>query len=265
MIPLLCLLLALAPVNLEIYPEKRKAILGEKINVEMVLPGPDSAEIKGVELPSGDIHVYKSRIYGNRINLEIGIFKLGKVEVPVKIFLLKEGRQEEIEMPGFTIEIIESVKGEARVKPIKDVIGFINWIWLLLLLIPLLLLLWALLRKKDTEEPEAVLSPLEWAQKRLREIKEDDLAGKGMYKEYYDEISDCLRIYLEKKHGLLAMRSTLSELQNDMKERFTPQIFMKIRKLLEECDWIKFTPEGRKPENIEEIWQRAYDMMTNEL
>ena len=122
------------------------------------------------------------------------------------------------------------------------------------------------MRKKESiKEFKKEITPLEWVQKRLRDIKNEDLPQKGKYKEYYDAISDCLRAYLEKKYSILAMESTLGELQNILKDKFSLNLFRKIKMILEECDWIKFTPHGEKPRNIEGIWERAFNMVTNEL
>ncbi|MBN2407458.1 MAG: hypothetical protein JXJ19_07150 [Elusimicrobia bacterium] len=265
MIQLLIFLAVTSAVSLEIYPDKKEVSLGEKVKISMMLQDPAGRELKGIELENEDVHVFKKKIGKDRLDIIIGAYKLGEVEIPVKIFYAEKGKAAEAELPGFRITVKSSSDENSRIRPIKDVVGIFNYYIVILLLALTAAVICLLMRKKKAVPEERVLTPLEWAQKRLQQIKEEDLPGKKDYKGYYDALSNCIRVYLEKKYAIKALESTLSELQAVLKERFSPEIYMKVRGFLEKCDWIKFAPEGEDPGNIEDTWQRAYGLVTDEL
>jgi len=266
MTALLALLLLVAPINLQIYPEKKEVLLGEKTSVEIVIPNMENREIKGIELDSPDVHVFKKKFEKDRFSLEIGLYALGEKKIPVKIYFTENGKPQEKEMPGFKIKVVEAELKKPGIRPIKDVLGMFNPLWLLLILPFLAVFGYLLFKKKEgTVSEEAAVSPRQLAQQRLQNIKREDLPGQRKFKEYYDSISDCLRVYLKEKYDISAPESTLYELQTILKEKFTSATYVKIRDLLQECDWIKFAPEGEEPENIEGIWERAYNMVSYEL
>lgn len=240
--------------------------MGQRVGVDIVLAQSKGREIKGIELDSPDVHVFEKKIKKDKIHLTLGVYKLGEVEIPVKLFFNDNGKPMEAELPGFKLTVKENISKDGKLKPIKGVIGFFNYFWLLPLIILIAVigyLIWQ--QKRNIPEEVKEVTPLQWAQNRLEEIKNENLPGQGMYKEYYDAISDCIRTYLKKKHGISAMESTLSELRGILKEKFMSGVFLEVKNLLEECDWIKFTPQGEMPRNIEGIWSRAYKLVSHEL
>jgi len=247
----------LCPFSIEIYPEKKEVFLGERIRIELKLVSRETRiELKGVEALSPDVHLFRKSIHGDRIILEAGFYNLGDVSVPLRLFVKEGERTREVAPPPFTIKVKESFQGEQDIKPIKDIFSapLPFYVYLLPLLVLAAFFYYRARQDIKRKEISKKKGPEEWAKEELLRLKGRDLPGKGKYKEYYDGLSDIVRGYLWKKHGIRALEMTLEELTLELKDRFNAALFARIRDILNQCDWIKFAPEGRNPENIEGIW-----------
>ena len=60
-------------------------------------------------------------------------------------------------------------------------------------------------------EPEAGMSPYEWAQAQIGRLREEQLWQQGKVKEYYSRVTDIMRRYIEGQMGRPAMESTAYE------------------------------------------------------
>lgn len=82
------------------------------------------------------------------------------------------------------------------------------------------------------------------------------LAGGLPVKEFYDGISDILRIYLERRHSVQAMSMTTQDLQRHMiRGALDPKARSLTKNLLDRCDLAKFArylpPEGERQKDCE--------------
>ena len=95
------------------------------------------------------------------------------------------------------------------------------WKWLLVLLIIAglgALVYWYLKKHKEKkEEAEIYKTPIEKATNLLNTLEKKELWQRGEIKEYYSELTDIVRIYIEEAIEVPAMESTTSELIQALK------------------------------------------------
>ncbi|MGV3460833.1 MAG: BatD family protein [Flavobacterium sp.] len=101
-------------------------------------------------------------------------------------------------------------------------------------------------RAKKGEEV-IVLSPIEKATTHLQQLEQKALLQKGAVKEYYSELTDIARTYIEEAIEIPAMESTTGELIEAMhkaaqrkKMRLQEEIFSQLERVLRTADMVKF-------------------------
>ena len=120
--------------------------------------------------------------------------------------------------------------------------------WILGALLVLGIILYYIFRKKETqEEKEARIPPYQLAVSRLKELDEKQLWQKNKIKQYYVELTDIVRTYIEKELKIPALESTTNELMetitdfNASSALDIPQdVIDKLRILLKDSDLVKF-------------------------
>ena len=106
------------------------------------------------------------------------------------------------------------------------------------------------------EEPK--LSPEDQALFELNRLFDSDLIRRGKMKEYFLEMSEVLRRYLERRFEISAIESTTSEILRDLKSKeLTPSLCEKIQNVLESTDFVKFAKWKPGPPEIIRINQLA--------
>ncbi|MGB5364189.1 MAG: hypothetical protein WBN17_12885 [Aureibaculum sp.] len=120
--------------------------------------------------------------------------------------------------------------------------------WILGILLLLAIILYFVLRKKKTiEEIIAKIPPYELALIRLKELDEKQLWQKNKIKQYYVELTDIVRSFIEKELNIPALESTTDELMETItdfnsssKLNIPNETIEKLEKLLKEADLVKF-------------------------
>lgn len=146
------------------------------------------------------------------------------------------------------------------------------YFWKILLgLIALGVLLYFILRKKK-EEVEKItvplLAPYEEALQKLHDLDEKLLWQNNKVKEYYSELTDIVRAYIERELNVPALESTTDELVetlldfNDSKAIITTkETIKKLQGLLREADLVKFAKSKPFSEEIEENRKEAKEVI----
>ncbi len=121
--------------------------------------------------------------------------------------------------------------------------------------------LWRLRRRREDQggaEP-AARSFDEIARERLRLLFERQWPRQGKIKEYYSELSDIVRRYIEGRYSIRATEMTTEEFLQHIRE--TDVLETRHKVLLEEflrsCDMVKFARYGPTMEEMEEGFRRA--------
>jgi len=140
---------------------------------------------------------------------------------------------------------------------INDSISWIkeNWVWVVLGLIILVGVISSILylrnrNKSLNEEEKPKLSPHDHAYQRLANLNNQKLWQQGKVKEFYIELSDTIRIYLEERYKFNALELTTDEILSHLKfiDISTSSKAM-LTEILKKADLVKFAKQ--KPEGNE--------------
>ena len=129
-----------------------------------------------------------------------------------------------------------------------------NSLWWILLAIVLLGgagygVWWFIKKRKKTVKaaPEVIKTPIEKATTLLHDLEKKELLQKGEVKEYYSELADIARTYIEEAIHIPAMESTTGELIEAMrratqrrKMSLRPETFEQLEQVLRNADLVKF-------------------------
>ena len=140
------------------------------------------------------------------------------------------------------------------IKPIAEsefqLSNFWKYFLILLLILGLGALTYWLIKKyknKQVEEIEELKSPIERATILLKNLEKKELWQKGAVKEYYSELTDIARNYIEEAIEIPAMESTTSELiialrAASIKKKMTVSIetLENLERVLKQADLVKF-------------------------
>jgi hypothetical protein len=145
------------------------------------------------------------------------------------------------------------------------------WYVLLALIIIGLIIYLALRKKKEILEEVYVpaLPPFEEAIQKLHELDEKLLWQNNQIKEYYSELTEIIRAYIERELKVPALESTTDELietLTDFKDSksivTTKETIKKLRDLLREADLVKFAKSKPMSEQIELNRKEAEEVVT---
>ncbi len=119
--------------------------------------------------------------------------------------------------------------------------------WLLAALLIVGLILYLRSRKKTPEEIEAAIPPYELALMRLKELDAKELWQKNKVKQYYVELTEIVRTYIERELNIPALESTTDELIETVSDFNTSsaldipeETISKLNRLLKDADLVKF-------------------------
>lgn len=188
------------------------------------------------------------------------------------------------EKPFFTDSVIINVATIAvdtlaqkmyDIKPLKNVDKSYAGIWniLLWILIPLLiigaLLYWFVFRKKTLteEEKEALLPPYDRALLELKKLENSRYLIQDEYKQYYSELTDIVRSYIEEDVHVSALESTTDqlitrlELLKDAGELdLEKETIQQFKQILQTADLVKFA-KSRPETSIAEQDRKAVEQI----
>jgi hypothetical protein len=156
------------------------------------------------------------------------------------------------------------------IKPMLEV-GGRNWKWLRILgwLLLAALVIGGLLyrfvfRKKplSEEEEQALLPPFDRAMLGLKKLEDSRYLIQDEFKQYYTELTDIVRSYLEEEVQITALESTTAELMDKMQMlrdagrlNVEPETLRQFQNILETADLVKFArskPPMKKAESDRE-------------
>ena len=121
---------------------------------------------------------------------------------------------------------------------------------------------WLYLRRKRAAELVRIFKPAhEIAYERLRALVKEDLVKKGKIKEFYEQISDILRHYIEHRFNIRAPERTTEEF---LIELATADVLgandkADLEEFLKHCDLVKFAKHSPTTEQI----QKTFNLVKN--
>lgn len=145
---------------------------------------------------------------------------------------------------------------QQKMYDIKDITasdsGISDW-WLYLFIVVVLIgigvfVYWFVKKRQQKKiEEEVYKTPIEKATSLLNNLEQKELVQKGEIKEYYSELTDIARNYIEEAIHIPAMESTTSELiqairtaSTKKKMALTPETVENLERVLRQADLVKF-------------------------
>ena len=199
--------------------------------------------------------------------LTLAAFELGELEIPsLTVGVASPGGVTELATDPFGIAVVSVGLDEGR--DIRDIRGPLSiprsW-WVIALWVLGLVLAagggWWLarrVRQRETDEgpvPEAPTRPAhEVAHQELDWLESSELLRRGRTKEYYIEVSDIIRRYLEARYAVRALEMTSREVLEQLEEAASgTDVHGRFASFFEECDLVKFAKHRPTPAACDEI------------
>lgn len=182
-------------------------------------------------------------------------FDSGKYTIPgIKILIDKKPFSSDsirVEVNNIKVDTLQQ-----KMYDIKDITAVDNgigdwWIYILLVLVIIgigVFVYWFVKKRQQKKiEEEVYKTPIEKATSLLNNLEQKELVQKGEIKEYYSELTDIARNYIEEAIHIPAMESTTSELiqairlaSTKKKMTLTPETVENLERVLRQADLVKF-------------------------
>jgi hypothetical protein len=128
--------------------------------------------------------------------------------------------------------------------------------------------LWYYLQRRKKEEPvfrirqKPKLPPHQIALEALETLKQKKLWQAGRVKEYYTELTDIVRVYIEDRFGIMAMEMTTDEIMAALKGTGVPDSHRgKLYSTLAEADLVKFAKSRPLPDENDANFHHCVDFV----
>ena len=138
------------------------------------------------------------------------------------------------------------------------------WVLIGLAVVTLGIVLFLLYKKNGPTifTPRKPIPPYELAMRRLAEIKSKGLIEQGRTKEYYTELTDTLRSYLEGRFGIYAMEMTSKQILRKLRENQDTKLSAdQIEQALELSDFVKFAGMKPLPDDNVKTYNTIYEFV----
>lgn len=145
---------------------------------------------------------------------------------------------------------IDTIAGVFDIKPVKKIkytfrefLPYLMWLVIIsLLILAGIVLYWRFKKKQPIFAPKA--KPLEppyiTAFRELERIRSEKLWQNGKEKEYFTDLTDTLRGYIERRYEVLAMEQTSDEILTDIKTIVDKDDLKTLDEILRLADLVKF-------------------------
>jgi len=261
-----CQVFAAQDISVKVEVDKAFATIGDQINFRVTIqhhpdimvlevnagPALSDFEIK----KSADFSTSDNNIVSEGKNYVITTYVLG--EYVVRPFLIKyktkDGSVKEIQTNSLyvTMESVDKSKDQSSEKDIRGVKGVhklknpvLRWFLSLVFtgMIASVGTWFYLYRRRqnlESQPQKPALSAHEEAYLALNQLKHSDLVRRGLVKQYFFQMSEILRRYLERRFRIRALESTTYELMQELPPMATRDQVELIQEVLNFCDLVKF-------------------------
>lgn len=255
---------------------------GEESTVQLVdfpllTPGTEYIDFHGVDVVKSDSTVVSAN-GRTRINFDFVIqaFDPGTITIPPFAVVSSQGR-DTVYSGIVALKVIPvDVDSLETINPMESIVSprtrwydyFPDWLlWTLLGIVVACLGVWAYLKLRKHQEiveerRQAPVPPYELAMTRLNTLRSRNLAESGQEKEYYTELVDILRQYLEGRFGINAMEMTSTQivraLRSNPETRLTAE---EMKSVLSIADFVKFAKVRPLPDDNIRAFSRAINFV----
>lgn len=268
--------------------DRNECLIGDQITLKLTLSKPKDAHIlfpsivdtlsKSIEIinASGIDTVYKEN---NQIQLQqtltITSFDTGQITIPPLVFLMSRDSivdsifTNSLQLIVHPIEVDTTKRTIFDIKPPlnepfswKEIIDYILLGMVIIVLLAIAVYVYLRIKKNKPilpipEKPKD--PPYVIALRDLDKLKEKKLWQKQLYKQYYTELTDIIRIYLEMQFQIPALESVSSELIEYLSQKQFDEELIKIMKsLFTTADFVKFAKAQPLPDENDWHLKNAY-------
>lgn len=268
--------------------DRNECLIGDQITLKLTLSKPKEARIffpslvdtlsKSIEIinASGIDTVFKEN---NQIQLQqtltITTFDTGQITIHPLAFLMSRDSivdsifTNSLQLMVHAIPVDTTKRTIFDIKPPlnepfswKEIIDYI--IWGLIIIALLFIAVYVYLRIKKNKPILPVLEkpkdpPYIIALRDLDKLKEKKLWQKQLYKQYYTELTDIIRIYLEMQYEIPALESVSSELIEYLSQKqFNEELIKNMKSLFTTADFVKFAKAQPLPDENDWHLKNAY-------
>lgn len=268
--------------------ERNECLIGDQILLKLTLFKPQEARIS---FPSfGDtlsksIEIIKVseidtlRKENNQIQLQqtltITSFDTGQITIPPISFLLSRDSivdsifTNSLQLVVHPLAVDTSKKKIYDIKPPIDesfswteIMNYILWGLVIILILALGIYIYIRIKKNKPiipvlEKPKD--PPYIVALRDLDKLKEKKLWQKQLYKQYYSELTNIIRIYLELQFNIPALESVSSELIEYLSQKqFDEELIKNMKSLFTTADFVKFAKAQPLPDENDWHLKNAY-------
>jgi hypothetical protein len=255
------------------YTIEAKAMKG----VEVKFPefGENLAEFTIRDFGSSKRGLFKEKTYSQWYILDT--FETGKFTIPIAIIQFREEGEKEwkgVATNKIEIEVISLLDEDLENADIRDIKGpislndhlYLYGIAILALIIIIALVIFIILKRKRGDKESPIPAPPAHlvAYEALSALKRKDHFKTGKIREYYFELSNILRHYMENRFNLRAPEMTTDEFLTALKSSSSLSAEQKglVREFLSHCDMVKFAkylPADTEAETSYESAKRLVD------
>jgi hypothetical protein len=259
-----------SPITVKATVDKTTVAIGDKIKYTIFIEKDKDIEVE----PSAfgqNLGNFAIKDFGSKRNVSLNTYITGKTIIPkvaIKHKRKKEKDWSQIETGEVCVEVkssLDKAGPNIQMRDIKEPVGLplaINKYIILagLLLLVVLGLSAGYFLKKNKEEKIIPKKPAhEIAYEQLEQLREKDYIGQARIKEYYTEISDIIRRYLENRFALRAPEMTTEEFLASARD--AAELISEHKNLLKEfllcCDLVKFAKYAPPLDEINSIFSSA--------
>ena len=277
---------AFAQVSASAVVDRDTIKIGEQVKLDLTVEYPKEVSVEWPKLLGnvGDFEIINNSVIetgqsgGNTVQrqqINLTIFEEGYYAIPGIVFKYTDNKRiKQTQTDGIMVTVqtmqVDTAKGIVPIKGIievpltwQDIAQQVLKYWAMA--VALFLLLYFLYRrfaKKETEEEkesEIQIPPDEWALEKLKEVEKAKLWEQGQTKEYYSNITDVLREYIEKRFDVPALESTTDEIMSGLnKTAIPPSLKPKLQGLLTMADLVKFAKGQPNTDQHKQSLKDAY-------
>ena len=249
-----------------------KIRIGEQINFQIIVNETDDVQFQKLHLDALKrievVESFKLDSLKNRLIKKYALtsFDSGRYVLPQQTVFIKNKMflTDSVIIDVATVAVDTIKQPMYHIKNIKNepytFRDFITYFWwLILLLVVIAVILYFVLRDKPTHEEQlAKLPPFDLAKQRLKELDNKQLWQHNKVKLYYVELTDIVRSFIEREMNIPALESTTDELLETITDfnsssnlNIPKETIIKLQKLLQEADLVKFAKSKPLSNKIE--------------
>lgn len=275
------------------FTNERTIVIGDQVRLFLeVRPNSKSDKIQWAKMPdsiSGLEIVEKGKIdtvtSGNTFSLKQRLivtgFDSGKYYIPSFQFqITANGQAQQYFTDSIPVEVqTVAVDTTKAFKPIKEIeeVKFSIWeYWkemlaaLVLIAFIIFLVLYFVRNKRTSIPSRSMKAPPEKAHDKalrlLNELKDKQYMQQGRGKEYFSEMSDIVRTYLEERYSITAMEQTTDELLSLLKKQTDNKAELRkvrpeLKLILRTADLAKFAKANPLPDEYEACYAAATEVI----